>query len=37
MREIDDLKAQNEKLQNQIRDLMAINAVTENFEMAMTA
>ncbi|MBP1711578.1 MAG: hypothetical protein H6Q49_1780 [Deltaproteobacteria bacterium] len=35
--EIDDLKAQNEKLQNQIRDLMAINAVTENFEMVEMA
>jgi len=35
--EIDDLKSQNEKLQNQIEDLMAINAVTENFEMVEMA
>ena len=35
--EIDDLKSQNAKLQNQIEDLMAINAVTENFEMVEMA
>jgi hypothetical protein len=35
--EIFDLKAQNAELLKEIEELMAQNAVTENFEMAETA